>query len=169
MTEVEEIKEIKGFEGRYTISNFGIVRSLLTGKEMKPYITDKGYARVNLRYAKCRDYKSLLVHRLVAGNFLPNPNNYKEINHKDCNRLNNRVDNLEWCDRFYNIKYAFEKGRASNKGVRNPNSKLNEDDIKAIRAMMKTGRFFQSDIAKLFKVSKSTVQMIDTYQTWSDN
>ena len=96
MTEV--IKEIKGFEGRYTISNLGIVRSLLTGKEMKPYITKAGYARINLRYAKCRDYKSLLVHRLVAMNFIPNPNKYLEINHKDCNRLNNRVDNLEWCD-----------------------------------------------------------------------
>ena len=74
MTEV--IKEIKGFEGRYTISNFGIVRSLITGKELKPYITKAGYARVNLRYAHSRDYKSLLVHRLVAGNFIPNPNKY---------------------------------------------------------------------------------------------
>ena len=74
MTNVEIIKHIKGFEGRYTISNLGIVRSLLTGKEMKPYITSKGYARVNLRYAHSRDYKSFLVHRLVAGNFLPNPN-----------------------------------------------------------------------------------------------
>lgn len=169
MTSVEIIKDIKGFEGRYTISNLGKVRSLLTGREMKPYITSKGYARVTLRYAHSRDYKSLLVHRLVAGNFLPNPNNYKEVNHKDCNRLNNNVDNLEWCDRFYNIKYAFEKGRASNKGVRNPNSKLNEDDIVAIRAMMKTGRFFQSDIAKLFKVHENTIQMIDSNKTWSNN
>lgn len=169
MTNVEIIKDIKGFEGRYTISNLGIVRSLLTGKEMKPYITSKGYARVNLRFAHSREYKSLLVHRLVAGNFIPNPNNYKEINHKDCNRLNNKVDNLEWCDRFYNIKYAFEKGRASNKGVRNPNSKLNEDDIEAIKAMMKTGRFFQSDIAKLFNVHKNTIQMIDSNKTWSNN
>lgn len=167
MTEV--IKDIKGFEGRYTISNLGIVRSLLTGKILKPYITNKGYARVNLRYAKCRDYKSLLVHRLVAGNFLPNPNNYREINHKDCNRLNNRADNLEWCDRFYNIKYAFEKGRASNKGVRNPNAKLNKDDVLAIRAMMKTGRFFQTQIAELFNVHPNTIQMIDSNKTWSDN
>lgn len=169
MTNVEIIKDIKGFEGRYTISNLGIVRSLLTGKEMKPYITSKGYARVNLRFAHSREYKSLLVHRLVAGNFLSNPNNYKEINHKDCNRLNNNVNNLEWCDRFYNVKYAFEKGRASNKGVRNPNSKLNEDDVEAIKAMMKTGRFFQSDIAKLFNVHKNTIQMIDSNKTWSNN
>lgn len=167
MTEV--IKEIKGFEGRYTISNLGIVRSLLTNKEMKPYITNKGYARVNLRYAKSRDYKSLLVHRLVAMNFLPNPNSYKEINHKDCNRLNNRVDNLEWCDRFYNIKYAFEKGKASNKGVRNPNSKLNEDDVRAIKALNNTGKFYNTEIAKLFKVSSSTIDMILSNKIWSNN
>ncbi len=169
MTNVEIIKDIKGFEGRYTISNLGIVRSLLTGKKMKPYITSKGYARVNLRYAHSRKYKSLLVHRLVAGNFLPNPHNYLEINHKDCNRLNNNLNNLEWCDRFYNIKYAFNKGRASNKGVRNPNAKLNEDDIFAIKALLKTGKFFHSSIAKLFKVSTSTIQKIDTNQIWSNN
>ena len=73
MTEV--IKDIKGFEGRYTISNLGIVRSLLTGKVMKPYITKFGYARVNLRIAHSRDYKSYLVHRLVASAFLENKNN----------------------------------------------------------------------------------------------
>lgn len=169
MTNVEIIKDIKGFEGRYTISNLGIVRSLLTGRIMKPHITSKGYARVNLRYAHSRAFKSMLIHRLVAGNFIPNPNNYNEVNHKDCNRANNCVDNLEWCDRFYNVKYAFEKGRASNKGIRNPNSKLNDDDIVAIKAMMKTGRFFLTDIARLFKVHKSTIQMIDIGKTWSDN
>lgn len=169
MTNVEIVKDIKGFEGRYTISNLGIVRSLLTGKEMKPYITSKGYARVNLRYAHSRDYKSFLVHRLVAGNFLPNPNNYPEVNHKDCNRINNSVDNLEWCDRFYNVKYAYNKGKASNKGVRNPNAKLNDNDIVAIRALLRTGKFFQTDIARLFKVSKNTIQMIDSNKTWSNN
>ena len=167
MTEV--IKEIKGFEGRYTISNLGIVRSLLTNKVMKPYITKAGYARVNLRYAKCRDYKSLLVHRLVAMNFIPNPNKYLEINHKDCNRLNNRIDNLEWCDRFYNIKYAFHYGKASNKGIRNPNAKLNEDDVIAIRAMANTGKFFNTQLGKLFKVASTTIDAIVKGETWSDN
>lgn len=167
MTEV--IKEIKGFEGRYTISNLGVVRSLITGKILKPYITKAGYARVNLRYAKCRDYKSLLVHRLVAGNFIPNPNLYKEVNHKDCNRLNNKVSNLEWCDRFYNIKYAFQYGKANNKGIRNPHSKLNEDDIIAIKALANTGKFFNIQIAKLFKVASTTIDAIVRGETWSDN
>ena len=167
MTEV--IKEIKGFEGRYTISNLGKVRSLLTGNEMKPQITKAGYARVNLRYAHSRDLKSLLIHRLVAMNFLPNPNNYKEVNHKDCNRLNNNVSNLEWCDRFYNIKYAFQYGKASNRGIRNPNSKLNEDDVIAIKALANTGKFFNVQIGKLFKVASTTIDAIVKGKNWSDN
>lgn len=166
MTEV--IKEIKGFEGRYTISNLGIVRSLLTNKIMKQHITKFGYARINLRYAHSRKFKGFLVHRLVAMNFIPNPNNYKEINHKDCNRLNNSVDNLEWCDRFYNIKYSFNKGKASNKGIRNPNSKLNSDDVLAIRALIKTNKFYYTKIAELFNVSDSTIQAIAKNKVWSN-
>ena len=167
MTEV--IKEIKGFEGRYTISNLGIVRSLLTGKVMKPYITKFGYARINLRIAHSRDYKSYLVHRLVASAFLENKNDFKEINHKDCNRCNNRVDNLEWCDRFYNIKYSFTHGNASNKGLRNPNAKLNLDDIEAIKSLSKTNRFYGTQIAKMFNVSASTINKILNGEIWSDN
>lgn len=167
MTEV--IKEIKGFEGRYTISNLGIVRSLLTNKIMKQTITDQGRARVNLRYAKTREYKSLLVHRLVAGNFLPNPNNLPEVNHKDCNPLNNRVDNLEWCDRRYNIKYSYDYGRKTVKGIMNPNAKLTELDIKAIRALLNTGRFLPIEIAKLFNVSSGSITHIDKGRTWSNN
>ena len=169
MTNVEVIKDIKGFEGRYTISNLGIVRSLLTGKELKSHITRYGYARVNLRYAHSRKYKSLFVHRLVAGNFLPNPNKYKEINHKDCNKLNNTLENLEWCNRNYNIQYAFKYGKATNKGIKNPNAKLKESDIQTIKNMLKNGIYSQSDIAKLFKVHKNTIQMINSNKTWSNN
>lgn len=167
MTEV--IKEIKGFEGRYTISNLGIVRSLLTGREMKQSITNQGRARVNLRYAHSRKFKSLLVHRLVAGNFIPNPDNLPEVNHKDCNPLNNRVDNLEWCDRRYNIKYSYDYGRKTVKGTKNPNVKLTEEDVTAIKALLKTNRFLPIEIAKMFKVSSGSISHIDKGRTWSDN
>jgi len=169
MTNVEIVKNIKGFEGRYTISNLGIVRSLLTNKVMKLSITSKGYARVNLRYAHSRKFKAFLVHRLVAGNFIPNPNHYKELNHKDCNRLNNNVSNLEWCDRSYNVKYSYSKGKASNKGEKNPNAKLNSKDVMIIKAMLKSRKYSQTYIAKLFKVHPNTIGMINTKNTWSDN
>ena len=167
MTEV--IKDIKGFEGRYTISNLGIVRSLLTGKIMKPYITKFGYARVNLRIAHSRDYKSYFVHRLVAFTFLENKDNLTEVNHKDCNRLNNRVDNLEWMSKEDNIRYSFTHGNASNKGLKNPNAKLDLNDIKAIRSLKATNRFYDTQIAKLFRVSSSTINKIVNNEIWSDN
>ena len=167
MTEV--IKDIKGFEGRYTISNLGIVRSLLTNKVMKPSITKYGYARVLLRLPKSRDYKTFFVHRLVAMNFIPNPNDYPEVNHRDSNRLNNTVTNLEWCTREMNVKHSFEFGKASNKGYRNPNSKLNIDDVNAIKAIHKTKRFSNVKIAKYFRVSPSTIDCIIQGKTWGDN
>lgn len=167
MTEI--IKDIKGFEGRYTISNTGIVRSLLTGKVMKPNITKFGYARINLRKAKSREYKSYFIHRLVASAFIPNPTNLLEVNHKDCNRLNNTVTNLEWVSKEDNIKHSFIYGSASHKGLRNPNSKLNTEDVEAIKALAKTKRFSHVKIAKYFRVSPATVDLIVKGITWSDN
>lgn len=167
MTEI--IKNIKGFEDRYTISNLGIVRSKLTGIIMKPNITKMGYARVNLRKAKSREYKSYFIHRLVAMHFLANPNNLPEVNHIDCNRTNNIVTNLEWITREDNMKHSFKYGRASNKGLRNPNSKLNLEDIKAIKALKATGRFYNTTIAKMFNVCSSSIDNIINNVTWSNN
>ena len=165
---IEIIKGIKGFEDRYTISNLGNVRSLMTGRVLKPNVTKFGYARVNLR-AQNGKYKSFFIHRLVALNFLPNPDHYSEINHKDCNRLNNIVTNLEWCTRSYNIKYSYEHGNASRKGLKNPNAKLSLEDIEAIRALARTRRFYNYEIAKLFGISKSNADYIINGTTWSDN
>lgn len=167
MTEI--IKDIKGFEGRYTISNLGIVRSKLTNIVMKPNITKFGYARVNLRKAKSREYKSYFIHRLVASHFIDNPNNFPEVNHKDSNRLNNIVTNLEWLSKEDNIRHSFIYGNASHKGLRNPNSKLTLEDIKAIKALYNTNRFYNRQIAEMFKVSSSTIDYIINNTTWSNN
>ncbi len=164
MTEV--IEEIKGFEGRYTISNLGIVRSLMTGKEMKLNLTSWGYYRVNLRYAHSRKFKSFLVHRLVAQHFLPNANNLPEVNHIDSNRLNNRVDNLEWCDRNYNIQHSFKYGYASHKGERNSNHKLTRNDVEAIKQLHQSTNLSDGDIAKVFNVSRSTINHVVSGRSW---
>ena len=65
--------------------------------------------QVCINYTNCR--KTKRVHRLVAQAFIPNPNGYKEINHKDEDKTNNRVSNLEWCDRLYNMNYGTWKDR----------------------------------------------------------
>ena len=111
MTEVW--KDIEGFEGRYQVSNLGEVRSLdqqcwnghvfflKRGRVLKQKMSTSGYMRVSLGKDNDR-----YVHRLVAGAFLPNADGLPQVNHKDENKLNNRVENLEWCTSLYNMHYG---------------------------------------------------------------
>ena len=107
---IEEVwKDIPNFGGRYMVSNLGRVKSMKYRHhnkiEMLSQESQSKYKRVAL-YSKDDKRKWYRVHRLVAQCFIPNPNNYKEINHKDENPSNNCVNNLEWCDRSYNINYG---------------------------------------------------------------
>ena len=109
---MEEIwKPINDYPG-YEISNLGRVKSYkmdkINGKIMNPYKTTKGYLQIDIsldgRARKNR--RHLAIHRLVAIAFLPNPNNYPQVNHKDENKENNCVNNLEWCTNDYNCHYG---------------------------------------------------------------
>ena len=106
---------IKGFEGLYEVSDQGRVRSLKFGKEriLKPIRMSKGYLFVNL--CKNGEMKKCLVHRLVAQTFIPNPDNLPQVNHKDEDKENNSVQNLEWCDQKYNINYGIRNQMVSMK------------------------------------------------------
>lgn len=111
---MEEVwKPIKDYEGLYEVSNLGNVRRILfinnivtknKIKLVKQQIDKHGYCRVHL--SKKNNRKNKQVHRLVAQAFIPNPNNYKEVNHRDENPKNNCVDNLEWCNHLYNMNYG---------------------------------------------------------------
>lgn len=103
---VEIWKDIKYYENLYQGSNLGRVKSIKFGKEriLKTFKNKDGYLQVGLW--KNNKRKIFLVHRLVAQAFLDNPNNLPEVNHKDENKLNNVVSNLEWCDRTYNVNYG---------------------------------------------------------------
>ena len=99
-------KDKKDYEGRYQVSNWGRVKSLkrknvLKEKILKPYVDKDGYLTVMLNNPR----KTFLVHRLVAEAFIPNPDNLPQVNHKDENKQNNVVINLEWCDVKYNNEY----------------------------------------------------------------
>lgn len=99
---MEIFKEIKGFEN-YEVSNYGNVRSLKRNIVLRPSIVN-GYLHVGL-YKDGKHYDKY-IHRLVAEAFIPNPNNLQEVNHKDENKFNNHVDNLEWCTHEYNLNYG---------------------------------------------------------------
>lgn len=111
-------RPIRDYEGLYEVSNKGRLKTLkrvvykqdgrvhYIRKErlMRPVITNRGYYKIML--CKNSITKQFSVHRLVAEAFLENPNNLPQVNHKDENKLNNCVENLEYCDLIYNINYG---------------------------------------------------------------
>lgn len=117
----EEWADIKGYEEAYQISNLGRVKSLtrevkfsdgrtrtFQSKIIPQRLSGKGYLMVSLW--KHHEGKRFLVHRLVAEAFIPNPSNLPQVNHKDENKVNNTVSNLEWCTSQYNNLYSHKVG-----------------------------------------------------------
>lgn len=142
-------KDIAGYEGIYQVSNLGRVRSLdrtyylkngrtqsAKGRIMAFYDTKDGYKGVKLRTTKSR--VSFRVHRLVAEAFIANPFNYPCINHKDENKQNNVVENLEWCTQKYNMNFGTLHHRLS---VTHKNHPILS---KSIEQYSLDGRFIQS-------------------------
>ena len=105
---MEEWRDIKGYEGLYKISSTGKVFSCKNNRTLSPGLCGSGYKKVQL----CKDRKARqrMIHRLVAEAFLPNPDNKKTVNHKDGNKLNNDVSNLEWNTYSENLKHAYKHG-----------------------------------------------------------
>lgn len=137
--EQEIWKDIKGYEGKYQVSNFGNVRSLMYHNTkgikrislLKPATDGSGYFRCAL--SKNNILTTFKVHRLVAQAFIPNPNNYPQINHIDGNKKNNRVENLEWCTNSMNQIHAYSnnlnqgaRGKGITVGVTFPNGDYKE-------------------------------------------
>ena len=95
---------------KYLIFNDGNIYSKVSHKNLKPIKKSTGYYAVNL-YDDNGNRKMFFIHQLVAEAFLPNLNHYTDINHKDENKANNAVENLEWCSKTYNENYGSKKER----------------------------------------------------------
>lgn len=122
-------KDIKGFEGYYQVSDNGNVRSVTRhdgvheriGQLIKPVLKYNGYLQVGL--TKHSKRKHISIHRLVAINFIDNPENKPQVNHIDCNKQNNNINNLEWVTSKENLYHAKINGLRNNipKGEKHPN------------------------------------------------
>ena len=98
-------KDIPGYEGLYKVSNTGKIFSVVTNKELSVIQKKDGYTCISL-CDKDHNKKQYRIHQLVAKAFIPNPNNLPMINHKNEIKNDNRVENLEWCNNFYNSNYG---------------------------------------------------------------
>lgn len=113
---IEEWRPIQEYEGLYEVSDWGRVKS--AKKILKPHQNKKGYFLVGLYKNAKMTMKR--IHRLVAENFIPNPQNLPQVNHKDEDKANNCVENLEWCSNEYNSNYGTRLYRIHKSNLNNP-------------------------------------------------
>lgn len=159
-----EWKPVDGYNGRYDVSSLGQVRAT-SGKMLKLWINDQGYTLVRLS----RPRRVFRVHRLVAGAFIPNPNSLPVVNHLDCNRSNNHVENLEWCTQWHNLKHSDDLGRMQRdywKGKRSPNAAITDDQANLIRSEYEKGGVSWARLGDKFGISKRSVGRIIMGETY---
>lgn len=167
----EKWKDIEGYEGRYAISSKGRLYSYRYKRIIVPGETKNGYLVQGL----CKDgrTKLYLIHRLVAQAFIPNPDNLSEVNHKDLDKKNNSVENLEWCSHIENSSHAirnghsgyrFEKGNDIGRRSKG-NRRLTQEQVEEIRVRLSRGETGVS-LAKEFGVGTGAISFIKTGRTW---
>lgn len=177
---MEEWKAIDGFEN-YEISNFGRIKNNKTGNILSQTLNNKGYLKISLRNST--EHKTFLIHRLVSLYFLDEPSQELQeaarqtkdkkvlVNHKDGNKLNNSIDNLEWTDHSKNSIHAFEYNlRKPTIGEINGKSILTENEVLEIRNLYQSvngRRGIVKELSIRYNVSPSTISDIINRVTWT--
>lgn len=140
--------------GNYELSTNGKLRNKDTKKELKFHVTDYGYLRVNIMQDGERS--KVFLHKLMALTFIDNPENKKYVNHKDGNKLNNSIDNLEWATASENNIHALRTGLRSSKN----RVMMKKEDVNLIKYLAKRTNLLQKTIAELFSLSPKKVSYI---------
>lgn len=169
--EQEIWKDVKGFEGRFSISSFGRLMShngRLKGSHiLTPAIDILGYYMTNLRSAPVN--RKVRIHTLVAENFLINPHLSvrQTVNHIDGNKLNNRVDNLEWISAAENCAHAVRIGLYDIKGSKHPAAKVNENEVLEMRSLSDNECVSARVLAISYGLSRRNVNDIVKRRLWN--
>ena len=144
----------------YEITREGeVINKKWGGRKLKPQPNGKGYLRVHIAG------KMYFVHRLVAEQYVPNPDNKPQVNHKDGNKLNNNADNLEWVTNQENRTHAIKNGLHF-QGEKCSWSKLTKEDVDFIR---KHAEYSSKELAKMFGVSDSHIREIRRKESWKNS
>jgi hypothetical protein len=164
---MEKWKWIEGYKNRYKISTYGNVKSFVgkSIKTMKHSPNSKGYGFVELCYNGGSVTKA--VHRLVAETFLKRDNKYLQVNHKDGNKLNNNINNLEWVTARENIIHSYKNNLKKNiwrpQGIKHPKAKLTDNQVISIRKEYNNNREY---LSKKYGVSLASISLIINERTW---
>lgn len=175
----ESFYPLLGFEGTYEISKSGIIKSTLnrraktgrkpTGKPLKQVLGRSGYYQVYLRRDTKRSNQiSLLLHRLIAINFIPNPENKPQVNHINSIRTDNRIENLEWCTNSENQKHAYKYGGQIHRyGSDHNQAKLTLIQVNEIRNKYIKRIYTAPMLAKEYGVSNGCIVAIINKTSWN--
>lgn len=172
-------KPVKGYEDFYEVSENGDIRTieryitlpthtyLKKQKMLTQFHDGRGYMHVKLYDGKGK-CKSLTTHKIVALTYIPNPNDLIEINHKDGNKLNNKVSNLEWSTRSDNIRHAYEiRSPESYSGESCNFTKLTKEQVIAIRKEYAENNVTKTSLARKYNLkSSATIAYIVERKTW---
>lgn len=180
--------DIKGFEGKYQVSNLGEVKSLKrllkTSNGKQWYVRErilkqndsKGYKKVVLQNKSIK--KTIKVHRLVADGFIENPGNKPCVNHKDGDKTNNNITNLEWVTYSENTIHAWKTGlKVKKQGEDHNTSKYSNNEIRAVRNIYDNKEYYEKIlnkkltykmIGRIFGMDSANVGYIVRRQSWKD-
>lgn len=140
----------------------------MRGKQLSTKVSGNGYPHITFNYNQ--HYKGFSLHRLLSLSFIDNPYNLPAVNHKDGNKLNYNLNNLEWCTHVKNIRHAYINGLTPiRKGLDSKSTKLNLDKIDQILNLVKTTEISYKEIGKLYNISGSCVGDLVKGKTWNNN
>lgn len=144
---------MKEYDGFLVDENFNFY-SKRTGKKLTPYIGTDGYLQVQYRKENQKSHHNR-VHVILAHCFIQNPNNYKYVNHKDSNKLNNNLENLEWCTNSYNVKHGWNSGNRTHKNrTKVMVTTLSNEYIGSYNSIRECGKELNLDRHKIARVLK---------------
>lgn len=150
----------------YYANDNGTIYSEKTNKILSYQLDKDGYAKVQMMSDDGKRHR-YSVHRLILENFCPIPDmDQFQVNHKDGNKLNNKLENLEWTTCSENNKHKYRIGLATQKGENNGASKLTEDNVKEIIQLLLSKKYTQKEIGQLYNVSEDCIGAIKQKKNW---